>query len=96
MVNFGAFLVVWDFGEGVLGAALAALAAECAPEEHRGKVFAVRSNIDSGVFLVAPIGIGVLADTCSLSSALGLSSLTMGAAIVTFRALNSRRHRKGL
>ena len=90
MVNFGAFLVVWDFGEGVLGAALAALAAECSPDEHRGKVFALRSNIDSGVFLVAPIGIGVLADTCSLSSALGLSTMTMAGAIVAFRVLNSR------
>jgi hypothetical protein len=38
MVSFGAFLVIWDFGEGVLGAALSALAAECAPESQRGQV----------------------------------------------------------
>lgn len=94
MVSFGAFLMAWDFSEAVLGAALSALAAECAPDKHRGKVFAARSNIESGVFLVAPIGIGVLADTYSLSSSLGLSTLAMGSAVLAFRILNSHRYGK--
>ena len=45
----GGFLVIWDFGEGVAGAGLSALAAECAPDKHRGQVFALRSQVDSAV-----------------------------------------------
>ena len=87
MLSFGAFLVVWDFGEGVAGAGLSALAAECAPDEHRGQVFALRSQVDSAVFLVAPVAVGVLADTYSLSASFAVSTATMAGALLAYQVL---------
>lgn len=90
MIGFGSVLVVWDFAEGIVGAALAALAADAAGEKQRGQVFALRSQIESGVFLVAPVAVGLLADTFSLSTSLWTSSATMSVAVGSFVVLSRR------
>ncbi len=90
MIGFGSVLIVWDFAEGVVGAALAALAADAAGEKQRAQVFALRSQIESGVFLVAPVGVGLLADTFSLSTSLWTSSATMSVAVGSFVVLSRR------
>jgi DHA1 family multidrug resistance protein-like MFS transporter len=90
MIGFGSVLVVWDFAEGIVGAALSALAADAAGEKQRAQVFALRSQIESGVFLVAPIGVGLLADTFSLSTSLWTSSATMSVAVGSFMLLSRR------
>lgn len=85
MLTFGTFLVFWDFGEGVAVAGLTALAAECAADKHRGQVFALRSQVDSAIFLAAPVAVGVLADTAGLGAAFYVSTTTMVGAMVAFR-----------
>ena len=87
MVTFGAYLVIWDFAEGVLGAALSALAADVAEERERAQIFALRSQVESGIFLVAPVAVGLVADVFSLSTSLWLASATMGTGVVGFRML---------
>jgi hypothetical protein len=54
------------------------------------QVFALRSQVDSSVFLVAPIAVGVLADATSLSNALWLSTVVMSAALLGRRWVAGR------
>ena len=94
MITFGAYLAVWDFGEGVLAAALSALAADAAKTGVRAQVFALRAQVESGVMLVAPVAVGALADATSLGTSLYLSSATMTAAIVGFGLLARSKVRR--
>ena len=90
MIGFGSVLVLWDFAEGIVGSALTALAADASGEKQRAQVFALRSQVESAVFLVAPIGVGLLADTFSLSTSLWTSSATMSVAVGSFVVLSRR------
>jgi MFS family permease len=88
--GFCGVLVAWEFAEGVIGAALSAFAAEVATERERGQVFALRSQAESAVFLVAPVTLGLIADTCSFGTSMWLSSAVMAAGVVTFTRLSGR------
>eukprot|EP01052_Picozoa_sp_SAG31_P000511 SAG31_NODE_15_length_37942_cov_32.078297_16_plen_101_part_00 len=77
-------LALWDFGEGLSQAAINAFAADVAAPEKRGRVFALRSQVDSGVMLVAPVMVGLIIDHSSTGTGLVLAACCMSMGIATF------------
>ena len=68
-------------------------AADVAEERERAQIFALRSQVESGIFLVAPVAVGLVADVFSLSTSLWLASATMGSGVVGFRMLSRNTSR---
>lgn len=87
---FTVALMFWDMGKGLTSAAISAYSADVADPAHRGQVFGLRSQLDAAIFLVAPIGMGLVIDYYSCASALLLASGAIGVTALGFLHMHTQ------
>ncbi|KAJ9442220.1 Quinolone resistance protein NorA [Diplonema papillatum] len=71
-------LLVWEFGEAMLGAVLAALSLDLSPKDKCGQALAMQRQAGDIVFLISPLVIGLCADYFSAGIVLGGCAWVIG------------------
>jgi len=95
-MHFTFVMVVWSLALSLLNPALSALAADIAPNEHRGKTMALSRQASDVMFAIGPIALGALSQAVNSQAALVTTGALVAAAALHFvvRANPPSLHRR--
>jgi MFS family permease len=83
-VHFTFVMVVWSLALSLLNPALSALAADIAPNAHRGKTMALSRQASDVMFAIGPIALGALSQAVNSQAALVTTGALVAAAALHF------------
>ena len=77
---------MWSLGNSIMAPALTAYTADISGTENRGQAMALARQASDVAFLVAPVGLGALAELTSCNTALQITALAIVGAGGFFRS----------
>jgi MFS family permease len=97
-VEFTGLMVAWSLSLSLLNPGLTALAADIAPEGHRGATLALSRQASDVVFTIAPLALGALAAAVNCETALAATAGAVACSFVFFmmRAVPPAMRRGGV